>query len=462
VALLTRFEPPVPANMPAVSAPCSALTATFNTEIPLEFNRHLALARIDHLLKTQRWLVCVAVSRFNQPDFVYSVYPGLSSTLNVNSANIALGHLWTASPSASNELRFSFGTATQGWDRPHPEVPELSTIDSTKVTLPGSPVSYAFHYGTNSPEWCDTFTLVRGPQVLAFGGGVLIRRTDSLLSFRRDGIYEFPDIQSFAADSPSQELISVSRQALPDLQAPDFTRSYANSQFYLFAQDDFKLTRRFGINIGLRYESFGTIKNTGAQDGYFQPGAGQTIEERLAGATLVYDNSGQRSLYRPDRNNWAPRFGLYYDVGGGGRTVLRAAYGIFYDRRFDNLTLSTRNNGLEEVTLLPPFAYPRPALNVPSGTLVLPDGTPTLLWVDAGLRTPYVQTWFGGFERQFSNKLYGEVSAQGALARRLISSDVVNRRAADSANNDARLNPSIPEDIFYRSNDASSSYSGLT
>jgi hypothetical protein len=463
VALLTRFAPPIPVNNPPVTASCSMLSATFNSEIPLRFNRDLILARMDRILKDQRWLARVAVSRFSQPDFVYSVYPGFSSTLQVNSATIALGHLWTVSASANNEFRFGFGAEAHGWDRPHPEVPQLITLDSNTVTLPGSPVSYAFHYGANSPEWSDTFRLVHGPHVLAFGGGLLLRRADSLLSFRQDGLYSFATLQDFATDSPNQEQISVSRQEFPGmLQAPDFDRSYSINQFYGFAQDDFKVSRRFGISIGLRYESFGALKNTGVQDGYLQLGPGQTIEQRLAGAIPVYDNSHQLSLYRPDRKDWAPRIGLYYDIGGRGRTVMRAAYGIFYDRLFDNLTQSTSDNDIEEVTLLPPFAYPQASLKVPAGTVVIGNGVPTWLWVDQGLRTPYVQTWFGGLQRQFTDKLYGEITAQGALGRRLISNDLVNRPAPGSTSGVGTLNPNIPENIFFRSNAASSSYSAMT
>src|SRR5205085_340775 len=97
-------------------------------------------------------------------------------------------------------------------------------------------------------------------------------------------------------------------------------------------------------SLGVRYESFGAPKNTGVQDGFIQLPEGTTIVSGLSRANLVFENDRHQSVYRPDRNNWAGRFGFSYDLFRQGRTVLRSAYGIFYDRPFDNLTQNTRNN----------------------------------------------------------------------------------------------------------------------
>ena len=217
-----------------------------------------------------------------------------------------------------------------------------------------------------------------------------------------------------------------------------------------------------GLNLGVRYESFGAPKNIGAQDGYFKLGDGATIDQRLIGARLVYDDTRQRSAYRPDRNNWAGRFGIFHDVSGRGRTVLRAAYGIFYDRPFENLTLSTRNNSISLVEIRPPATYPVVGLQVPPGGRATPKAIPSLLWVDEGLRTPYVQSWFAGVQHQFTRDLYFEATAQGALGRKLIGTDVVNRRGVNASGHEGALDTNMDQDIFYRSNFGSSSYSALT
>jgi hypothetical protein len=239
----------------------------------------------------------------------------------------------------------------------------------------------------------------------------------------------------------------------------NFDRSFRNQQFYGFYQGSLRMGTRAGVNFGVRYESFGAPKNVGAQDAYLKLGTGATIEERLTTATLARDDSAQRSLYAPDRNNWAGRFGAYYDISGRGQTVVRGAYGIFFDRPFENLTSNIRSNNFQIGYVFSP-PYPDPTL--PPGTRVTNSSIPDLLWVDEGLRTPYVQSWFGGIQHQYARNLYIEVSAQGALGRKLISTDVVNRTAAMSSTDAGRLNPGIPTDIIFRSNQGSSSYSALT
>jgi hypothetical protein len=270
-------------------------------------------------------------------------------------------------------------------------------------------------------------------------------------------------VSGFAQDAAQRLQVSVDRMQLPDAIAqPAYGRAYRNEQFYGFAQASLKLSRRLGANAGIRFEYFGPTSNTGTPDPYLRLAEGRTIEERIAGAALLPGDAAHRALHRSDHNNWAPRVGLFYDLSGDWRTVFRASFGVFYDRPFENLTISTRNNSLELVEITNPAGYPDVSQALRSATAPLRFGVPRALWVDGALRTPYVQSWFGGVQHQFSRALYGEVSAQGASARKLISTDIVNRRYAGTADPEGRLNANIPRDIFFRSNAASSSYSALT
>jgi hypothetical protein len=475
VQFLTEYPAPVPAS--ALTAPFTCddpkvdnLTVPIEGRAPLQFNRHLALGRIDEVKGSQRWLGRVAISRFDQPDFAYySVYPGFSPTLNVNSTGVTLGHVWEINPSTTNEARFAFTNASQGWDRPHPEVPDLLVMRTSgqeiPVSLPGSSDTFDVRYRVNSGEWNDVLSLVRGRHVLAVGGGLIVAHSDSNVSQNRDGQYLF-SFDEFLADNPDQLNVAVGRTGpcaeLDVNRAPNFNRTYSTTQFYGFAQDNVKITSRLGINLGVRYESFGAPKALGAQDAYFQLGSGSSITERLANGSFVSDPQGERTAYHPDRNNWAGRFGIFYDVSGRGQTVIRAAYGIFYDRPFDALTLSTRDNNIDVANILVPASYPQP---IPKSKLSDPDaisatGFPGLVWIDGNLRTPHVQSWFAGVQHQFTHNLYFEASGQGALARRLISTDEVNRTAVGSSG--GRLNPKIDENMLFRSNAASSSYTALT
>jgi hypothetical protein len=108
--------------------------------------------------------------------------------------------------------------------------------------------------------------------------------------------------------------------------------------------------------------------------------------------------------------------------------------------------------------------YTQPLFSVISGFEELGTdvfNSPPLL-VDEGLRTPYVQSWFAGVQRQLNDRWYLEISQMGSLGRKLITSDLVNQAgsAAAAANARARINGALPA-LWFRSNHGSSSYTGL-
>jgi hypothetical protein len=90
---------------------------------------------------------------------------------------------------------------------------------------------------------------------------------------------------------------------------------------FLYLQDDFKVSRRLTLNVGLRYE-FATPQWEGANRlANFDP----------SNNTVVVAKNGSlrdRALVNPDRNNFAPRIGAAYTLND--KTVLRAAFGVSY------------------------------------------------------------------------------------------------------------------------------------
>jgi hypothetical protein len=96
---------------------------------------------------------------------------------------------------------------------------------------------------------------------------------------------------------------------------------YRQQMYFGYIQDDYKVSTKLTLNLGLRYE-FGTPQ--------------YTSDNKLANFdpqnnTLIYASSGSlynRALVHPDPNNWAPRVGLAYQVRP--KTVIRSAYGISY------------------------------------------------------------------------------------------------------------------------------------
>lgn len=90
---------------------------------------------------------------------------------------------------------------------------------------------------------------------------------------------------------------------------------------FLYLQDDFKVSQRLTLNLGVRYEFATPQWEDQNRMTNFDP---QTNTLVTAKAGSIFD----RALVRPDKNNWAPRLGLAYTLTD--KTVIRAAYGTSY------------------------------------------------------------------------------------------------------------------------------------
>jgi hypothetical protein len=184
----------------------------------------------------------------------------------------------------------------------------------------------------------------------------------------------------------------------------------------------------------------------------------------------VYPGAGDHQLYARDNQDWAVRAGFALNPSGGGRTLLRGSYGVFYDRPFDNLWQNLRNNNiaLRSVSIaagrtdyLQPLSQILPSLGNPDTNTTFPK----LTMYQPGIRTPYVHSYFLGVQRQLTEAVAVEANTVGSFGRKLITTDVLNRefsnRPATAQNRFARYNAALP-DIYYRANQGGSSYNGLT
>jgi hypothetical protein len=444
------------------------LTATALIASPVSVDQSTGLERIDYNSRDglNRIMGRVAVSRLSRPNFIWSPYKDFVSGLNENTLGVAVSYIRALRPGLMNEAKLGRTSDDIGWNRPHPEIPTLLVPDSTgtgPLYLPGSPAFYSYSNQNRTWEILDNLTWTHGRHVITAGGGALLRSSMGYLRAGREGLYDFrkfntSPIVNFILDQPQQLLTSVSRQPLPNLQQPDFNREYRYKQYFLFAQDTFRVTSRLTLNYGLRFEDYGAPNNTGAaKDAQVQLGAGQNFEQRLASAQLVYPRPGDEQLYKADHDGWAPRFGFSYDLLGNARTLVRGAYGLFYDRPYDNLWQNVRNNNFAlpyfplrgAVNYLAPISQ---ELKTLSGTVVV-STFPNLTLFDQSLKNAYVHSYFFGIQQRIRDNWTVEVNTLGSLGRKLITTDIVNRNFTP--------NPDLDQ-IAYRSGQGLSDYNALT
>lgn len=449
--LLDTYAPP------AVSG--NGVTGSVTIAPPVSVDRSLAIERVDWNPGVRdRVSGTLLLSRVGRPDFIWTPYRDFVSPLRQNTWRVSGSQIHTFSPQLVNEARVAFSNDDLHWDRPHPEIATLVSGDG--IVLPGSPAFYAYKNVGKSVEVLDNLTWTRGAHRVAVGGGALLRSSEGYLTAGRDGLYQFSGITNFIQDRPTAFRAAIQRGSLTQpLTQPKYDREYRYQQYFGFVQDTVRLGTRMTVNVGLRYESFGAPKNVGAvKDSLVELGSGASLADRLVGAKLVLGDQ----LFGKDGRNVAVRAGTSYDLFGTGRTLLRASYGIFYDRPFDNLWQNVRNNG---------FIVPQVSLTAATtnylgsvqgvidtlGGRALNARFPSVTLMDPDLRNGRVHSYFAGVQHQLAESVSLEVNALGSYGRRLITTDVVNREFSTAGN---RYNNALP-DVSYRSGQGFSDYNAL-
>ena len=224
------------------------------------------------------------------------------------------------SPVLLNTLRFSYSRTGRGAFSPSgisgPQFSfmpgeEIGTIDIGGVSGYGPNTSTPSVKSQHVFTWSDDVFYTRGRHSLKLGGLLNHYRTDDSNATAARGELTFPNVTSFLLAQPSRYRVLTpgSRQG----------RRYRYNTLGFFLQDDLRVTPRFSLNLGLRYEFHTEFIEA---DGYR---AALRDMERDAETTLG------RLFENPSLRNFSPRFGFAWDLTGDGKTALRGGFGLLYD-----------------------------------------------------------------------------------------------------------------------------------
>jgi hypothetical protein len=137
-------------------------------------------------------------------------------------------------------------------------------------------------------------------------------------------------------------------------------------------------------------------------------------------AVLAVPAGAPRGMY-PGQNTWSPRVGLAYAVAE--KTVIRAGFGLYYDRMQGNPTFYTLNN--------PPYVGTTQynygnISNIKGGaTVSAPWGS--MQTMDSHLKVPYAEQFSFGIQRELPMRLFIETDYVGTLGRHLLSEPDINQ-----------------------------------
>jgi outer membrane receptor protein involved in Fe transport len=204
-------------------------------------------------------------------------------------------------------------------------------------------------------------------------------------------------------------------------------RSVGRAQAYLrqssyafFVQDDWRVSDRLTLNLGLRYEYFSP----------FTEKRGQMLNLDFSTLPAPPRLVGTDRAVEPDRNNFSPRAGLAWRPPGGfweGRDlVLRAGYGVYFSteiatEHYDLVRNSLRNETNATDGTATPVLTTRAGF-APTGT----TGFPSFFGLDPLARTPYVQQWTAGVQYELASRTLLDVSYVGSKGTKLGRSRTFN------------------------------------
>ncbi len=205
-------------------------------------------------------------------------------------------------------------------------VPNMQRFPSGFGTINGF---LAFH----TLQVQDSFTLIKGNHTLKFG----VEFRDNLYSlngcFRCSGNISFntrltgnPQQLGGTGSGFASFLVGAAANASAD---DNVGVSYKNFSQAFFIQDDWKVSPRLTLNLGLRYDyqQWPGERNNGISN--LNVNATNT-DNGLLGRLEFAGIDFERTLHAADFNDFGPRIGLALDLLGNGRTVLRGGYGMYY------------------------------------------------------------------------------------------------------------------------------------
>jgi outer membrane receptor protein involved in Fe transport len=343
------------------------------------------------------------------------------------------------SSSLSNELRFQYGRELD-WEgqQPHTAFTDTYLNNTTgtpiQLSIYGGSSNYGFTAGMpyysfrtaypaeTKTQVSDTANWTHKSMNIKFGFDYLVNKDLVNNLYESNGVYTYQNFSNFFADilkpggscdsGYTQTGLSTNGTAYPCYYG--FTQGFGTAKFELstqdygfFVQNDWKILPRLTLNMGLRYEI-------------------ERVPPPFPSLLTSEKNSFAATANQPsDKNNFAPRFGLSWDVFGNGKTVVHTGYGTYYGRIPNAIILNAY-----EATGSPLGQFTVPSIygqTTASGAPQFPQiinaatsfPTPSIDYFAKNFQNPQIHQFDFSVQRELLHNTTASVYYQGALGREL-------------------------------------------
>jgi TonB-dependent receptor-like protein len=481
LTLLNTFRPRLPSGFPANSIHLISL-ALLNVRLPngqfliptpqangrysgsaaSTYQEEQFNANIDFHLNERNWL---AVKFFfsNAPQtlalFSGPNVPGFGAVQQNNNRLISIQHVYTFSPRVINEARIGYNFIRQ---ESFPQAPvkdsDVGIRRANADTFPGLPLiriapnagGVAFGTATGNSDLAatvpsatlgDVLSISCGQHSIRTGAEVIYYQYNVRSNQNSRGQIDFTTFNDFLTGTVNLSILGTGLNY----------RSFRTTDYNFFIQDDWKISHRWTLNLGLRYELDLPFYETRGLLSTFDPSLyeprrgtdGLSIGPPAGGFVQAgnvipqYDlpdvpNVGKRVVNSIDPDNFAPRIGFAYSPLVSGRLVVRGGYGIFYSRSSAfHLTTGIQlppNYVVGRRTNRPTFADPFfrvPAIN--EFPIFVPPIDLTNQVFDRNLRTPYFHQYNASVQYALDKDLLLEIAYVGTRGHNLFRNIAINQ-----------------------------------
>jgi hypothetical protein len=471
---LTRLDPVALASLSYFPRPnLSGLANNFVGSSANTLHRDIVVGRLDHYFTssdtvTARYYINDANTN-NSGTYGIPTSDPLADITDVRVQSLLVAHTHTFGPTLANDLRYTYLRRKFVDSRPGfggnlagaiglngvsdaafpaftiPGYGPPAGLTSGNIVLAtsgatfGNPTAvYRFQTPILDEQVLDSMSWYRGKHAFKFGIEARFGANDEIRDRGSAGSFSFSPqrtgLGSTGGNSFASFLLGDAYSAA--IQVSDKIPSRA-SYWAFFLQDDWRITDRLTINVGLRYDVELPRKVLGNRQNSFDPLAINPVSGTPGVVTFAGLNGTPERAFSADRNNIGPRLGFAYRLPGKHDTVIRGGAGIFYGQTVSNTIGDVASLGFSTsasytvqqadsvIQLRNGFpAYSRPALT-PGFGAVAPGQTPntSVAFFNPSQVAPISYQLNFGIQREFAKDLVLEAGYIGNTSHHLTAND---------------------------------------